>query len=348
MEDRLVGLDDDPTVTVCAAHVVDAVHNGRISRSRARPPAYVSLVGEAAEVEFLRERYGPAARIAVMRPGEWSAAYSVRTRDADLIARFSAYDEDFEKDAYAARYSSKTLPVPSIVERGPALRGFYAVSVRISGEHIDRLGEARMRRLLPSLFATLDAMRTVDLSAASGFGGWRADGRTTHPTWRAKLLGIASGPATRGAPGWRELLEASPTGVGPFEEGYARMRQLVDCCPEERHLVHDDLINFNVLVDGDRICAVLDWGSSIYGDFLYDLAKLVFYQPWYAAWRNIDFAAEASAHYDAIGLDVPRFAERLSCYALSIGLGGMAYSAFRKRWEQVALNARRTLEIARA
>ena len=40
---------------------------------------------------------------------------------------------------------------------------------------------------------------------------------------------------------------------------------------------HDDLINRNLLVDGDRISAFLDWGSSIYGDFLYDIAKLVFH-----------------------------------------------------------------------
>lgn len=297
---------------------------------------------------FLRERFGSAAQITVMRPGEWSAAYSVRTADADLVARFSAYDEDFEKDAYAARYSSPALPIPSIIEWGPAVGGFYAVARRMSGEHIDDLDETRMRRVIPSLFAALDAMRKVDLSAASGFGGWRADGSTSHPSWRAWLLGFVDQPATRGAPGWRELLEASPTSLAAFEEGYARLLERVDHCPEEQHLFHDDLINRNVLVDGDHISAVLDWGSSKYGDSLYEIANLVFYQPWFPAWRDIDFAAEARAHYAAIGLDVPHFNERLSCYTLRIGLDDMAYSAFRKRWEKVAATTRRTLEIARA
>ena len=298
-------------------------------------------------IDFLQGRFGPDARITVMRPGEWSTVYAVRTANADLVARFSAYDEDFEKDSHIARHASAALPIPPILEWGPALGGYYALAPRIAGEHIDGLDETQMRRVLPSLFAALNAMRAIDLSAASGFGGWRADGSTTHPTWRAKLLAIATDPATRGAPGWRELLEPSPTGVGPFEEGYARMRELVGHCPEERHLIHDDLINRNLLVDGDRISAFLDWGSSLYGDFLYDIAKLVFYQPWFPAWRNIDFAAEARAHYDAIGLAVPHFAERLTCYALRIGIGDMAYSAFRKRWEQVALKAARTLELAR-
>lgn len=303
---------------------------------------------DPAHRDFLRERFGPSARITVMRPGEWSVVYSVVTTDADLVARFGAYDEDFEKDAYAARYSSPALPIPPIIEWGPALGGFYAIAERIGGEHIDGLDETRMRRVLPALFAAQDAMRAIELPGRSGYGGWRADGRTSHANWREWLLGFFNEPATRGAPGWRELLQDSPKVVEAFEEGYARLVQMVDQCPEERALFHDDLINRNVLVDGDRITAVLDWGSSKYGDFLYDVANLVFYRPWFPAWRNIDFAAEARAHYDNIRLVVPQFAERLTCYTLRIALDGIAYSAFRKRWNEVDLRARRALEIARA
>ena len=214
---------------------------------------------ELAARAFLHERLGATAEITVMRPGEWSAAYSVRTKDAELVARFSAYDEDFEKDAYAARYESAALPIPPIIEWGPAGKGYYAVAARMPGVHIDTLDEAGMRRVLPSLFAALDAMRVVDLSGASGYGGWRADGRTWDPTWRQYLLGVASGRATRGSAGWRELLRYSPTATATFEEGYARLQELVEFCPEDRHLVHEDLMNFNVLVDRDRISAVLDW-----------------------------------------------------------------------------------------
>jgi len=303
---------------------------------------------EPAARAFLFRRFGPAARVDVMRPGDWSAAYSVRTADADLVARFSAYDEDFEKDAYAARYASLDLPIPSIIERGPAGSGYYAVAPRMPGRHIDILDEAGMRRVLPSFFKALDALRAVDVFAGAGYGGWRVDGRTWYPTWNEYLVGVASGRATRGSTGWRELLRYSPTHTATFEEGFARIQDLVGFCPEDRHVVHEDLMNFNVLVDGDRISAVLDWGSSIYGDFLYDLAKLVFYEPWYPQWRGIDFAAEARAHYEALSIPIPHFAERLRCYCIREGISGMAYSAFRKRWEQVELKARRVLEITRA
>lgn len=301
---------------------------------------------ETAARAFLRERFGADARVDVMRPGEWSAAYSVRTADAELVARFSAYDEDFEKDAHAARWRSPALPIPPILEWGPAGDGYYAVAERRPGEHIDLLDEERMRSILPALFAALDAMRAVDLSAWSGFGGWRADGRTQYTTWRARLLGIATEPGTRGAAGSaREMLAEWPAAARTFDAGYARMRGLVDRCPEERHLIHDDLINYNVLVDGDRISAVLDWGSSSFGDFLYDLAKLVFYQPWYPAWRDIDFAAEARAHYTRTGVATPHFDERVLCYALRIGIGDMGYNAYRKRPERISGTAARVMQL---
>jgi len=304
-------------------------------------------VEQTTAMEFLRTRFGATAQITVMRPGEWSAAYGVRTADADLVARFSAYDEDFEKDEYAARYSSEALPIPTVVERDAIEDGFYAFSERMPGQHIDGLDEVQMRRLLPSLFRALDAMRSIDLSAGSGFGGWRAGGTAARATWRDSLLAIGTGPGTRGSPGARALLRASPAGVAPFDAGYAELRELVEHCPEIRHLVHDDLLNFNVLVEGEQISAVLDWGSSKYGDFLYDLAKFIFYQPWYEAWRSIDFVTEARAHYAAIGLDVPHLSERLTCYCVHIGLADMAYSAYRERWEQADANARRISEILR-
>ena len=51
---------------------------------------------------------------------------------------------------------------------------------------------------------------------------------------------------------------------------------------------------------------------------------------------------------DAQRLDVPHFTKRLTCYCLRIGLSDMAYSAFRRRWDELDWKARRTLEIARA
>ena len=110
--------------------------------------------------------------------------------------------------------------------------------------------------------------------------------------------------------------------------------------------MHSDLLNYNVLVADGRVTAVLDWGSSLYGDFLFDLAWLTFWQPWYPAWRGIDFRRAARRHHAEIGLRVTDFEARMRCCELCIGLDGMAYQAFRSRWADLEATARRTLAVA--
>jgi hygromycin-B 4-O-kinase len=138
---------------------------------------------------------------------------------------------------------------------------------------------------------------------------------------------------------------ASPVGIELFEEAYERLLTLADRIPKERYLIHSDLLHYNVLVHADRVTGVLDWGCGMYGDFLYDLAWLCFWQPWYPAWQGIDFQAEATRHYAEIGLDVPHFEERLRCCQIHIGLAGQAYLAYAGNWTDLQETAQRTLDV---
>jgi hygromycin-B 4-O-kinase len=304
-------------------------------------------VSPAQAEAFLVDRFGPDVQdVTGFGRGEWSRAFAFRRGGADWVARFGAYPEDFAKDRLAARYASADLPIPAVTEIGRAFGGYYAISERAFGGYIDDLDGAGLRATLPSLFAALDAARRVDLSATTGYGGWGADGTAPYPSWRAALLDVASDRPGDRTWGWRERLAASALGTGPFDEALAHLRSFVAYCPEERHLIHSDLLHFNVLIDGDRISAVLDWGCSLFGDFLYDLAWFAFWAPWYPAWRGIDFQAEAARHYATIGLDVPHFDERLRCCQVHIGLDSMKYNAFKGRWDEFESSARRTLAVA--
>jgi aminoglycoside phosphotransferase (APT) family kinase protein len=285
---------------------------------------------------FLDGRYqGRARDISELGGGDWSRAFSFRLDGCDLVARFGRYGEDFAKDQEAMAFAGPDLPVPKVLEVGNALGGAYAISERHFGLFLENLDEPRWRRLLPALLRGLDHLRHLPVPAASQVPS-AAGGPAITMSWREWLLeGLVDRPGQRVA-GWRAVLAGSADLDETFVAGERAFAALLDTCPEIRHVLHADLLNRNVLVagDGSRLVAVFDWGCSAYGDFLYEVAWFTFWAPWHAGLAAIDFRSVMRGHYDATGLDVPFFDERLRCYELHIGLTHLAYRAFAGRRER--------------
>ena len=132
-------------------------------------------------------------------------------------------------------------------------------------------------------------MADADVARSTGFGLWAGDGQGQSPSWRAFLLEVDKDHPHRRTFGWRRTLDAHPDRARLFDNEFARLHRLVDACHEERRLVHADLINDNVFVEGGAVSGVFDWGCSLYGDSLYDDAWLAFWAPWHPALKGVDF-----------------------------------------------------------
>lgn len=286
-------------------------------------------------------------QLQMLRPGGWSTVYAFCANGRDYVIRFSMVAEDFERDSYAARFASPYLPIPKVVALDAYNDMYYAISERLPGTFLDDLDSEGMDRLLPSLLEALTGMRAVDTSRTSGYGNWDATGNAPYRTWHEFLLSVENDdPGERGS-GWRDKLASSTTGTVPYEECLARMTELFDRIPEARHVVHSDLLNYNVLVQDGEISGIIDWGCGFYGDHLYDVAWFAFWAPWYPQWRDLDLVHRMMSHLEDQGADMTQADNRLRCYMLHIGLGQMRYSAFIEHWDQLHLEARRALSIAR-
>jgi Phosphotransferase enzyme family len=155
--------------------------------------------------------------------------------------------------------------------------------------------------------------------AASGYGIWIPDGTAPAATWPQALLAVCQEIAR--VSGWRAALAASPAGAAPFRAGYARLRELVTGLPQDRHVIHGDLANRNVLINGATITAVIDPGNAMYGDHLYDAAWLIYWCPWFPAWQDIDIGRELRQHWDRHGGTPADLYHRLLTYLIHIGPG---------------------------
>jgi hypothetical protein len=72
---------------------------------------------------------------------------------------------------------------------------------------------------------------------------------------------------------------------------------------------------------------------------LYDAAWLIFWWPWFPQWQDIDVTAELERHWDQNGGLPPGLHHRLQACLVHIGLGAMAYNAYRRCWDDLARTA---------
>ena len=281
--------------------------------------------------QFLVERFS-AERVTPVGAGAWSTAFLFEYDGQPRVARFGRHVEDFRKDGRAATLYRLRIPVPRVLEIGEAFDGwFYAISEWASGEVIDGLPEPNLRVALPSLLDTLDALRAAPPPTETGFGWWSSRGRATHDTWRGALLGIVEDPESSRLAGWRAFLRANAEWSRIFDDAAARLARLADACPDGvRQPIHGDLTAGNVLIVDGAVSAVLDWGNSLVGDSLYDVAWLVFWSPWHPGLDPDLVVFETRRRCAETGIDLENFDERLRCCQLHIALDSMAYNAFRR------------------
>jgi aminoglycoside phosphotransferase (APT) family kinase protein len=282
--------------------------------------------------EFLRSRFGSGVTdVAELGSGAWSRAFSFRLGGRELVVRFGQHRVDYEIDQQAMGYGTADLPVPAVIEIGSAFGGAYAISERRHGQFLESLDAVGWRRLLPAFWRALDVMR----AQPEQWPDWLSD----HPEladgpggrWGAQLLASLEDRPGERVSGWRATLAGFQDLDALFTAARARFVEVLAMCPTSNgRLIHGDLLNRNVLVtqDAARLTAVFDWSCQRRGDFLYDVAWLTFWAPWHRGLAATDIRASALEHYTTIGVALPRFDERLSCYELHIGLEHLAYNAF--------------------
>jgi len=281
---------------------------------------------------FLTQRLGAApSEVFPLGEGAWSQCFGFGHQDRNLVIRFGKYVDDFQKDQLAHAFASPDLPIPEVLEIGRALDGYFAISTRVYGIPLESVTADQWLALVPAVVAALEAMRTADLSATEGFGGWGTDRRASHKSWRSRLLEVAEDRPDQRGHGWRKALATSEEGQATFDWGLELLKQIADDAVP-RSLLHGDLTNRNILVQGEKITGVFDWGCSTYGDHLYDLAWFEFWSPWQPQLNLAALRTVLEQWWTERGYEPKAKATRLKACYLHIGLEHLAYHAQLGNW----------------
>lgn len=280
----------------------------------------------------------PGAKdIAPLGEGAWSRAFSFESDEKKYVLRWSRDRRNFDRDALAYQlFNSEKLPLPPIFQVGETIDLFYAVSELREGEFLESMPQVRFDEIVPSVCELLDSLRMTDLSKTWGYGFWDGKGKGEHDSWKKYLLSVNVDQPNRLTYRWMEKLVEHPKILHGFNTLYKELMERVNICPEERYLIHSDLINRNVLVDRNKISAVLDWGSSVFGDYLYDLAWFIYYEPWHSVFQASNLIVNLIDHTKNSHASVANMRERIACYLLHIGLDSIGYNIYLDKFTEAA------------
>ena len=308
-----------------------------------------TIISKDENISFLKKKYGSGVTdISILGNGAWSHAYSFVYDSNKYVIRWSKFRENFDRDALASTYSHKDFPIPHILEIGKEFGKNYAISQFVSGTYVESLSATELEKTLPSLLSLFSAMQNVNLSQTVGYGSWNKYGKGANASWKEFLLDVKNDYEGTLIHGWKNNLINSSFDISLFDQLYEDLKILANKCTEDRFLIHSDLLNFNLLVKDNKVSAVLDWGSSKYGDCLYDLAWFVFYAPWFPQFQQIQLCERLINYFKSSLKNVENFDSRLLCCQLHIGIDSIAYNAYRKDWKAVQKVAEYTLKIARS
>lgn len=284
------------------------------------------------------------SNIASASGGDWSQAFFYEVGGQSKVIRFSKTDEDFLKDRFAYRYNSPALPIPKIEEIGQVSDGFYAISQKIEGEMVDNLTGEQMARFTPQIFSLFNSLRLANISDTTGYGGWSAEGKGANDSWREFLASVNIYDSVSRVD-WRDGLSSREETRALFDRVYQELTGLLEYCPEDRHLIHNDLLHFNLITNENRVVGVIDWGCSLYGDFLYDLAMFDLWKFYYPSMACIDWKGEVKKYFENIGVELPNFDKRLKCYQCHLALDAIKYTVFKNNEKDLKLITDRIKEI---
>ena len=273
----------------------------------------------------------PIRTLVPLKGGEWSAAYRFSLDGKDYVLRLSHTCENFYRDKVASQWSSPAMPVPRIIKIDRHQNHYYAISTFFSGEPLEKLSTTDLEQTIPVFLSMMAALQTIKLDTVTGFGSLTPEGQGLFSSWSEALLDVNNDRPENLTFGWRKALAESPEALQKVDQLYEKLINLVQFCPEQKHLIHSDLLYQNLLVNNHQISAVLDWGCAMIGDPAYDLAIFAFFEPWYPAFTKVNLIQKMQQSYFEQSPDNHHnFNKRTLACQIHLTLGNIAFCALSK------------------
>lgn len=221
----------------------------------------------------------PDSELEVVQAGKVSETFFWRHNGELQVLRVTDEDESYRKDQYANElFANTAVPVPPIHKLGQLDDGrYYALSEYVPGVSSDKLPQHEIDTALPVIWSVYAEIFKTPIGSTTGYGYLDASSHNGESeTWRSHILNYTE---NRSVEVWEQY--ATTTGLDPalIKLFIDQIHANIDAVPEIRQLFHGDLGFDNLLMQDDKVTAVIDWAQMGYGDWYYDFATMEFWWP---------------------------------------------------------------------
>jgi len=254
--------------------------------------------------------------------GEVSQAYGYSRENKQFVIRFNPDDFGFKKDLFSYKnFSSPRIPIPKVHRIGKYSKNlWFSISARVSGNSLDSYCIKTQKNLLPKTLRILNAIHESDVTITEGYGEWDTEGKGDFLNWKLYIKSFIEGKEDNEWINWPKIIATTFFEKDLYDFISERVNKLVRHCPEERYLLHGDYSFDNIGSDGSKITGIFDWADSMYGDFLFDVARLDLFM------EDVDIKSIYLKLFPEKKKQV-KFNERWDCYMLIVYLDALGFYA---------------------
>jgi len=265
-----------------------------------------------AQIEKLITKHYPAASdMTPLSGGLVSQTFSFQSGESKYIFQIGGKRSDYDKQLYISKRYHGAFPVREVLgvyastyDEGVA----YCISRFIKGRKLFDLSDRERRELTLPLLEALSSMSEADIPADGGYGRFDANGYARYKTWNDFITVIYND----------SICDWSSLSLKGFSDTIVRkaieeLKNNIACIHLDKPcLVNGDLGSYNVIASEGRITGFIDCGSALYGDSLYAIANLLFW--------NEDKLQDLITEVRQRFIDDESIKQKLFCYVLRIGL----------------------------
>lgn len=264
------------------------------------------------EVEIkaiINHHYPSTINFKELNGGLVSQTYYFEADKNQCILQVGSGLESYEKEKLIYNNFNSNLPVRKVLEVHKTENEIaYSISSFIEGNKLFDLNSQELLDIVPAVMEILETLESVELPDKAGYGHYDKMGQATYPTWLAFIKAVYNENIYKWSALEKNGLDSEVVKLA-IQEIKAHINSVT---LNKKHLVHGDLGSFNLLAKDDEITGIIDWSLSLYGDHLYDIANILFW--------NEDKLQSLVQQITTKYINSLEAKEKVYCYMLRIGL----------------------------